>query len=107
MSASTTFTKVDASSSAAGTYYAYFPVFTITMVLYLFMTVICSRILRWVEGKMDGDDSFNLATTDTLAHTSGMTRYRTGKNVILAKSRKKAGVSDIGNLNLDQNERGR
>ena len=93
--------------SVAGTFYTYFESFTIVLVIYLIMTLIFSRLLRWIESKMDGDDSFNLATQDTLAHTSGMTRYREVKKTQLAENRKKAGVSDIGNLNLDQNERGR
>lgn len=93
--------------SVSGTYYTMFESITIAMIIYLCMTLFFSRLLRWIESKMDGDDSFNLATQDTLAHTSGMTRYRAVKNAELTKSRKKAGVSDIGNLNLDQNERGR
>ncbi len=93
--------------AVAGLTFKYFPSATIEMAGYLTMTVVCSILLRWLENKMDGDDSFNLATTDTLAHTSGMTRYRAVKNANMADSRKKAGTSDIGNLNLDQNERGR
>lgn len=58
--------------SAAGSYYVYFEIYTITMVMYLVMTVVSSRILRYVEKRMDGPDSYNLATTDTLAHTSGL-----------------------------------
>lgn len=66
------------SKSVVGTYYAYFQAFTIAMVMYLIMTLLCSRLLRWLEGKMDGDDSYDLATTDTLAHTSGMVKFRDG-----------------------------
>ena len=64
-----------ASKSVAGTYYVYFETFTITMIVYLILTVIVSRILRLVERKMDGSDSYDLASTDTLAHTSGMYSY--------------------------------
>lgn len=60
----------------AGALYTYFEAFTIAMALYFTLTFACSRILRYFEGKMDGDDTFDLATTDTLAHTSGMVRYR-------------------------------
>ena len=42
-------------------------------------------------GKLDGPDNFDLATTDTLAHTSGMYSYN-----------KK--VSKVGNLNNDSRE---
>ena len=56
----------------AGTYYTYFEAFTIAMVIYFILTFICSRILRWIERKMDGPDNYDLATSDTLMHTSGM-----------------------------------
>lgn len=61
--------------SVAGAIYTYFESAAITMVIYLTMTVTLSRILRWVEGKMDGSDNYDLATTDTLAHTTGMYSY--------------------------------
>ena len=65
-----------AHKAVVGLTFKYFPSATIEMAGYLVMTVVCSIILRWVENKMDGDDSFNLATTDTLAHTSGMALFR-------------------------------
>ncbi len=61
--------------SVAGTYYTYFESYTIAMAMYLIMTVIASRLLRWWEKKMDGPSNFDLATTDTLAHTSGLARF--------------------------------
>ena len=48
-----------------------FEAYTITMIVY-FIAFTCSRILRWWKNRMDGSDSYDLATTDTLAHTSGM-----------------------------------
>lgn len=63
------------SKSVAGTYYTYFEAFTIAMVIYLVMTVTCSFLLRLWESKMDGDSTYDLATTDILAHTSGLYRY--------------------------------
>ncbi len=63
------------SKSVAGAYYVYFPVYTITMVVYLIMTVFFSRLLRYIEKKMDGPQNYDLATTDTLAHTSGMFNF--------------------------------
>lgn len=68
-----------ATKSVAGTYYTYFEANTITMAMYLIMTLFFSRLLRWMEGRMDGSDSFDMATTDTLAHTSGMLSYRPKK----------------------------
>jgi His/Glu/Gln/Arg/opine family amino acid ABC transporter permease subunit len=67
------------SKAAAGTYYVYFEIYTITMVMYLVMTVICSRILRFMEKRMDGPDSYDLATKDTLTLTSGMYKYPEGR----------------------------
>jgi len=62
--------------SVSGAYYRYFETYTITMVMYLAMTLFFSRILRVIEKKMDGNKSYDLATHDTLAHTSGMISYR-------------------------------
>ena len=45
------------------------------MVIYLVMTVTASALLRLLEKKMDGDDNYDLATTDTLAYTSGLLSY--------------------------------
>lgn len=61
--------------AAAGALYMNFETYTITMIMYFIMTFACSRLLRWVENRMDGADDYDLATTDTLAHTSGMYSY--------------------------------
>lgn len=61
--------------TVSGALYTYFESATITMAIYLVMTLACSIILRKWERKLDGPDSFNLATTDTLAHTSGMAKF--------------------------------
>jgi hypothetical protein len=45
------------------------------MVMYFVLTFACSRLLRLWEKKLDGDDNYDLATTDTLAHTSGLYNY--------------------------------
>jgi len=58
-----------------GAKFVYFPSAVIEMVMYLCMTVICSVILRFWERKLDGPQNFDIATTDTLAHTSGMNTY--------------------------------
>ena len=46
-------------------------IFTITMVMYLIMTLFFSWLLRFFEKRMDGPAEYDLATTDTLAFTSG------------------------------------
>ena len=55
----------------AGTYYCTFESMTIAMVIYLVMTLVCSRLLRWWEHRLDGPEGYDLSTTDTLAYTSG------------------------------------
>lgn len=62
-----------------GANYLYFPSAAIEMGMYLAMTVICSLLLRLWEKKMAGPENFDVATTDTLAHTSGMVHF-TKKN---------------------------
>ena len=65
--------------SVAGALYKYFASASIVMVIYLIMTVIASQLLRLLENKLEGDASFDLATTDTLALTSGMLNYNDKK----------------------------
>ena len=64
----------------AGALYTYFESFTIAMIIYFIMTFTCSRILRVIEHKMDGPDNYDLATADTLTHTSGMYSYKERKD---------------------------
>ena len=44
--------------SAAGAYYRYFEVYFIIAVIYLILTLTVSRVLRWVERRMDGPDNY-------------------------------------------------
>ncbi|MPN60040.1 hypothetical protein SDC9_207763 [bioreactor metagenome] len=76
----------------AGALYTYFEAFAIAMVIYFVLTFTCSRILRVWEDRMDGPDNFDLATKDTLAHTSGMHRYSEAKK------------ASVGDLNCDSRE---
>lgn len=93
-----------------GATYQYFPSAAIEMGMYLVMTVISSILLRWWENKMEGPSTYNLATTDTLAHTSGMYNYpekngdkrRFSAAAAQVKVRKDVGVSGIRNRSLDQ-----
>lgn len=61
--------------AVAGTYYTMFESMIIVSLIYLTLTFTSSRLLRLMEKHIDGADSFDLATTDTLAHTSGMAHY--------------------------------
>lgn len=60
----------------AGALYTYFEAFAIAMVIYFILTFTCSRILRFLERKMDGPENYELAAMDTLTHTSGMYPFR-------------------------------
>ncbi len=64
------------SNGISGTYYVFFETFTLTMIIYLIMTFTFSRLLRWFEKKMDGPQSYALASNDVLAPTSGMLNFR-------------------------------
>ena len=64
-----------AHKAVVGASYVYFPSAVITLTIYLIMTVICSLLLRLWEKRMDGPENFNIATTDTLALTSGTYSY--------------------------------
>lgn len=69
--------------SISGALYTYFEAATVTMIIYFILTFTCSRLLRFAESKMDGPANFDLATTDTLAFTSGLNKYngeRGGEN---------------------------
>lgn len=61
--------------SVSGALYVYFPSAVITMVIYLVMTVVSSILLRFIESRLDGPENFDISTTDSLAHTSGMFNY--------------------------------
>lgn len=56
---------------AAGATFKYFPSATVEMVGYLCMTLIASFLLRWMERRMDGSDSYELVNDDQLVMTAG------------------------------------
>lgn len=60
-----------AHKAVAGATFTYFPSATIEMAGYLTMTLIASFLLRWVEKRMDGSDSYELVQTDSLTMTAG------------------------------------
>ena len=66
--------------SVVGAIYRYFESATVVMVIYLTMTIAASTLLRLLEDKLDGNDNYDLATTDTLAYTSGLLSYREKKD---------------------------
>lgn len=53
------------SKSAASSYFRYFEVFTITAVIYLALTLSVTRLLRLIEKKMDGKDSYTISGSQT------------------------------------------
>lgn len=54
-----------------GLNFKYFPSAVIEMIGYLTMTLIASFLLRWLERRMDGDDSYELAQGDALVMAAG------------------------------------
>lgn len=56
-----------AGKSAAGVYYKYFEVFFIICVIYFVMNFTISRLLRFIEKKMDGPDNYKLVTSDYMS----------------------------------------
>ena len=57
--------------AAVGATYLYFPSATVEMIAYLFMTLTASFLLRWMEKRMDGDDSYELVQDDQLVMAAG------------------------------------
>ncbi|MDY6029755.1 MAG: amino acid ABC transporter permease [Acidaminococcaceae bacterium] len=68
-----------ASKSAAGVYYKYFEIFFLTCVIYFVMTFTASRLLRWLEGKMDGPKDYQLVTYDPMMDPCGAVPLPTKK----------------------------
>ncbi|HHV41629.1 MAG TPA: amino acid ABC transporter permease [Clostridiaceae bacterium] len=79
--------------SAAGASYLYFPSATVEMVGYLTLTLAASILLRWVEKKMDGDASYELAAADQLVMVAGTYRHP-GKNGPFAEQSKEVNIDD-------------
>ena len=94
-----------ASKGVAGAYYWYFETYAVVMVLYFVLTFACSRLLRLIERRMDGPANFDLAVYDT-STGEAMPRFRKNPAQPNADYRAKHAYQ-TGNLNLDQNERGR
>jgi ABC-type amino acid transport system permease subunit len=61
--------------SISGALYTYFEAATVILIIYFILTFVSSRILLAWENRMDGPANFDLATTDTLAYTSGMMNF--------------------------------
>lgn len=68
-----------ASKSAAGVYYKYFEIFFITCVVYFIMTFTASRLLRWLESKMDGPKDYQLVNYDPMMDPCGAVPLPTKK----------------------------
>ena len=56
------------SKSAAGTYWRYFEVFFITAVIYFVLTFTFTRLLRLVEKKLSGGDSYTVYGSQSVPH---------------------------------------
>jgi putative lysine transport system permease protein len=58
-----------------GATFQYFPSAAVEMLGYLCMTLAASFLLRWVEKRMDGSDSYELVQDDSLTMTAGTYNY--------------------------------
>jgi putative lysine transport system permease protein len=58
------------SKSAAGAYYRYFEAFFITAVIYFILTFTVTRILRFIERKMEGKDSYTIHGSQSYSKAS-------------------------------------
>lgn len=56
-----------AGKSAAGVYYRYFEAFFIICIIYFIMNFTVSRLLRWIEKKMDGPESYKVVSSDIMS----------------------------------------
>lgn len=57
--------------AAVGASYLYFPSATVEMVGYLTMTLIASFLLRFIEKRLDGNGTYELASGDQLVMAAG------------------------------------
>ena len=64
-----------------------FPSATIEMVGYLCLTLAASALLRWIEKKMDGSDSYELVQVDPLVMTAGTYSHPKRGNCFEEKSK--------------------
>ena len=118
--------------SVVGASYKYFPSAAIEMIGYFAMTLISSFLLRLLEKKMDGSNSYELVQADALTMTAGTYNFpdrgspfdernpEAVKSMMreelrrqaerdeairqgrLAEQRRSSGVSDVGNRNTDR-----
>ncbi len=58
------------SKSAAGSYMRYFEVFFITAIIYLVLTFTVTRILRFIEKKMDGKGTYTIHGSQTSSRSA-------------------------------------
>lgn len=63
------------SNQFVGSTYVYFETFTVTMAVYLVMTIASAKLLRLAEKKLAGPQNYELNTEDTLALTSGLYKF--------------------------------
>jgi putative lysine transport system permease protein len=82
----------------------YFPSAAIEMIGYLCMTLLASFILRWVEKRMDGSDSYELVQGDQLTMAAGT--YSHPGNPFDEQSREKREVLKQSLKNRNFNTRG-
>ena len=87
--------------AAVGATYLYFPSATVEMLGYLCMTLVASFLLRLLEKKLDGTDSYELVQNDQLTMTAGTYNY---PDKIMQKREREKQMAELG---VQQNRTGR
>lgn len=84
----------------------YFPSAAIEMIGYLCMTLIASFLLRWVEKRMDGADSYELVQADQLTMTAGTYQHPHKGTPFDERSKEKQAVQKAAMRNRNFTTRG-
>ena len=84
----------------------YFPSAVIEMIGYLTMTLIASFLLRWLEKRMDGGDSYELVQDDQLVMAAGTYNHPDRGTPFDERSREHGKNLRDANWNRNQDRRG-
>lgn len=67
--------------SISGATYAFFPTFTVAMVIYFAITFTCSRLLLCLEHRLAGEENYTLALSDALVPGEGMPHFKANAKI--------------------------
>lgn len=89
----------------SGTTYAFFPAYSIAMIVYFVLTLGCSKILRIWEKKMAGAENYELMMADPLVLGEGMHRFQgkgreTNRDYLVKMEEEKREAAEDGSYEL-------